>query len=140
MFGDVVKAVYRAMLLAATAVLVIGLAGAPRAFAVGEQALVGAWSGPPTIGDTGSCGSGSGLFAFSPNGTYRYVALYDGCISVMIDGHYELQADGTVLQLSMDECADPCPQGPPTLTTSLGIIDPDNIVLDGRYTYQRQRS
>jgi hypothetical protein len=81
------------------------------------------------------------LFAFSPNGAYRYVALYEGCTSVMIDGHYELQADGTVLQLSMDECGDPgCPPGSSSLTTSLGVIDPDNIVLDGRYTYQRQQS
>jgi hypothetical protein len=140
MFGHAIKTVYRATLLLATAVLAVGLAGAPRASAGTEQALVGAWSGPPTIGETGACGSGSGLFAFSPNGTYRYVALYDGCTSVMVDGHYELQADGTVLQLSMDECADPCPQGPSTLTTSLGVIDADNIVLDGRYTYKRQLS
>jgi hypothetical protein len=58
---------------------------------------------------------------------------------VMIDGRYELQADGGVLQLSMDECEDPgCPPGLSTLTTSISAIDPDTIVLDGRNTYQRQ--
>jgi hypothetical protein len=85
----------------------------------------------------GECGTGAGVIAFSPNGVYRYVAGSDGCGMVMIDGRYELQADGGVLQLSMDECGDPgCPPGP--LTTSISAIDPDTIVLDGRNTYLRQ--
>jgi hypothetical protein len=137
MFGQAVKIVSPAS-LAAAAMLTIGLAAAPLAAAVDAQTLVGAWSGPATLGDPGECGTASGIFAFSPNGVYRYVALYESCgMMVMIDGRYELQADGGVLQLSMDECGDPgCPPGP--LTTSISAIDPDTIVLDGRNTYQRQ--
>jgi hypothetical protein len=64
------------------------------------------------------------------------VAGSETCAMVMIDGRYELQAEGGVLQLSMDECGDPgCPPGPSTLTIS--ATDPDTIVLDGR-TYLRQ--
>jgi hypothetical protein len=139
MFGHAVKIVSHATLAAAAAVLAIGLTGAPLAAAVDAQALVGAWSGPATIGDTGECGTAPGVFAFSPNGAYRYLAVYENCGTVMIDGRYELQADGGVLQLSMDECGDPgCPPGESTLTKSISAVDPDTIVLDGRYTYQRQ--
>jgi hypothetical protein len=137
MFGHAVKRVAHASLGAAAAILAIGLAEAPPAAAVEAPSLVGAWSGPATIGDTGDCGRGSGEIAFSPNGGYRYVAVSDNCVMVMIDGRYELQADGGVLQLSFDECGDPgCPPGP--LTQSISAVDPDTIVLDGRYTYQRQ--
>jgi hypothetical protein len=139
MFGHAVKIVSNATLGAAAAMLATGLAGAPLAAAVEAQSLVGAWSGPATIGDTGECGSGSAEVAFSPNGVYRYVAVYENCEMVMIDGRYELQADGGVLQLSMDECGNPgCPPGPSTLTTSISAVDPETIVLDGRNTYKRQ--
>jgi hypothetical protein len=85
-------------------------------------------------------GRSPAIFAFSPNGTYRYLAVYENCgTTVMIDGRYEPQADGGVLQLSMDECGDTgCPPGPSTLMASISAIDPDTIVLDGRNTYQRQ--
>ena len=74
----------------------------------------------------------------SPNGVYRYLAVYPGCAIVMIDGHYELQADGGVLQLSVDACGDPgCPPGLSTLTTPISATDPNTIVLDGRNTYIR---
>jgi hypothetical protein len=140
MFGHAVKFVAPATLAAAVATLAIGLTAAPLASAVDAQILVGAWSGPAAIGDTGECGGASAVFAFSPNGGYRYVAVYEDCgTTVMIDGRYELQADGGVLQLSMDECGDTgCPPGPSTLTASISAVDPDTIVLDGRYTYQRQ--
>jgi hypothetical protein len=137
MFGHAVRIVSPATLAAAAAVLAIGLAAAPPAAAVDAQTLVGSWAGPPTLGDIGECGTAAGVFAFSPNGVYRYVAGSEGCAMVMIDGRYELQADGGVLQLSMDECGDPgCPPGPSTLAIS--AIDPDTIVLDGRNTYLRQ--
>ena len=138
MFGHAVKIVSRAAFAAATAMLAIALAPAPLAAAVDAQTLVGSWAGPPTLGDIGECGTAAGIFAFSPNGGYRYVAGSENCAMVMIDGRYELQADGGVLQLSMDECGDPgCPPGPSTLTIS--ATDPDTIVLDGRNTYLRQR-
>jgi hypothetical protein len=137
MFGHAVKIVSPATL--AAAVLAIGLAAAPPAAAVDSQTLVGSWAGPATLGETGECGTSAGIFAFSPNGAYRYVGGYENCAMVMIDGRYELQADGGELQLSMDECGDPgCPPGPSTLTTSISAIDPDTIVLDGRNTYLRQ--
>ena len=136
MFGHAVKLASQASLGAAGALLAIGLAEAPPAAAVDAQTLVGSWAGPPTLGDIGECGTAAGIFAFSPNGVYRYVAGYETCAMVMIDGRYELQAEGGVLQLSMDECGDPgCPPGPSTLTIS--ATDPDTIVLDGR-TYLRQ--
>ena len=136
MFGHAVKIVSRAALAAATAMLAIALAPAPLAAAVDAQTLVVSWAGPPTLGDIGECGAAAGIFAFSPNGVYRYVAGSETCAMVMIDGRYELQAEGGVLQLSMDECGDPgCPPGPSTLTIS--ATDPDTIVLDGR-TYLRQ--
>jgi hypothetical protein len=137
MFGHAVKLASQASLGAAGALLAIGLAEAPPAAAVDAQTLVGSWAGPAALGDTGECGPAAGVFAFSPNGVYRYVGGYENCAMVMIDGRYELQADGGVLQLSMDECGDPgCPPGP--LTTSISAIDPDTIVLDGRNTYLRQ--
>jgi hypothetical protein len=136
MSGHAVKIVPHST-LAAAAMLAIGLAAAPPAAAVEAPSLVGAWSGPAAIGDAGDCGGGSGEIAFSPNGGYRYVAVSENCGMVMVDGRYELQADGGVLQLSMDECGDPgCPPGP--LIQSISAVDPDTIVLDGRYTYQRQ--
>jgi len=139
MLGHTVKIVSHATLAAAAAMLAIGLAEAPLAAAVDAQTLVGSWSGPATIGDTGECGTAPGVFAFSPNGDYRYLAVYENCGTVMIDGRYELQADGGVLQLSMDECGDPgCPPGESTLTTSISAVGPDTIVFDGHYTYQRQ--
>ena len=140
MFGREFKVVARATLVAAAAACTsaIGLAGAPTAGAVSQPALVGAWLGPP-FGDTGECGRASAEYAFSPDGIYRYQAIYDNCDAVMIDGHYELQADGGVLQTSMEECGAPgCPPGPSILTTSISAVDPDSIVLDGRYTYRRQ--
>src|SRR5262245_38845565 len=136
MVGRQVKVVARTA-LATAAVVAIGLAGAPTAAAVSQQALVGAWSGP-AISDTGECGRASAEYAFSPDGTYRYQARYDNCDAVMIDGHYELQAEGGVLQLSMELCGEVgCPPGPSTLTTSISAIGADTIVLDGRYTYRR---
>jgi hypothetical protein len=109
------------------------------AAAVDPQTLVGAWSGPATIGNTGECGNGSAEYAFAPNGTYRYAAAYDGCAPAMVDGHYELQADGGVLQLSMELCGAPgCPDGPTVLTTPITTPNPDTFVLDSRYTYQRE--
>ena len=140
MVGREVKVVAHATLVAAAAACVsaIGLAGAAIAGAVSQQALVGAWLGP-AFGDTGECGIASAEYAFSPDGTYRYQAIYDNCAAVMIDGHYELQAEGGVLQTSMEECGAPgCPPGPSILTTSISAVDPDSIVLDGRYTYRRQ--
>jgi hypothetical protein len=138
MFGHAVKIVSQATLGAAAAILAIGLAGAPSAGAVEAPSLVGAWSGPATIGDTAECGGASAEFAFSPNGGYRYVAVDPNCGIVMIDGRYEIQADGGVLQLSIDECGNPgCPPGPSTVTKSISAVDPDTIVLDG-HTYQRQ--
>jgi hypothetical protein len=139
MLGHAVKTTYLATLLTATAGLVVGLGVAPAAAAVTGQALVGAWSGPATIGNTGDCGAGSGIYSFSPNGTYRYSAVFEGCDSVMIDGQYELQADGSVLQLSLDQCGDSgCAW--PTFTTSINVIDADNFVLDGRYPYKREHA
>jgi hypothetical protein len=136
MFGHAVKIISRAALAVAAAVIAIGLVPAPLAAAVDAQTLVGSWAGPPTLGDVSECGIGAGVFAFSPNGVYRYVAGAENCGMVMIDGHYELQADGGVLQLSMDECGDPgCPPGPSTLAIS--STDPNTMVLDGR-TYLRQ--
>ena len=138
MFGHAVKILSHATLGAAAATLAIGLTGAPLAAAVDAQSLVGAWSGPATMGDTGECVGASAEFAFSPNGGYRYLAVDPNCGMVMIDGRYELQADGGVLQLSIDECGDPgCPPGPSTLTKSINAVDPDTIVLDGS-TYKRQ--
>ena len=138
MFGHAVKIVSHATLGAAAATLAIGLTGAPPAAAVEAQALVGAWSGPATMGDTDECAAASAEFAFSPNGGYRYLAVDPNCV-VAIDGHYELQADGGVLQLTIDDCENPgCPPGQPsTLTKSISAVGPDTIVLDG-YTYQRQ--
>jgi len=136
MFGHTAKIVSHATLGAAAAIPAIGLAGTPLAAAVDAQTLVGSWAGPPTLGDTGECGTAAGVFAFSANGVYRYVAGSADCALVMIDGRYELQADGGALQLSMDECGDPgCPPGPSTLTIS--ATGPDTIVLDG-HTYLRQ--
>jgi hypothetical protein len=136
MFGNAVKIVVHAALAAVAAILAIGLAPAPLAAAVDAQTLVGSWAGPPTLGDAGDCGTAAGVFAFSPNGVYRYVAGSENCAMVMIDGHYELQADGGVLQLSIDECGSPgCPPGPSTLAIS--ATGPDTIVLDGR-PYLRQ--
>jgi hypothetical protein len=138
MFGHAVKIVSHATLGAAAATLAIGLTGAPPAAAVEAQSLVGAWSGPATMGDTDDCAGASAEFAFSPNGGYRYLAVDPNCGMVIIDGHYELQADGGVLQLTIDNCGDPgCPPGPSTLTKSISAAGPDTIVLDG-HTYQRQ--
>jgi hypothetical protein len=139
MIGREVKAVTRVALVAAAVACVsaIGLAGAAPAGAVSQQTLVGAWLGP-ALGDTGECGTASAEYAFSPNGTYRYQAIYDNCDAVMMDGHYELQADGGVLQTSVEECGQAgCPPGPSTLTMSVTAIDPDGIVLDG-HSYRRQ--
>jgi hypothetical protein len=138
MFGYAVKFVSRTALAAAAATLAIGLAPAPLAAAVDAQTLVGSWAGPATLGDTGECAPTAGQFAFSPNGVYRYLAVYRDCGIVMIDGHYELQADGGVLQLSIDECGAPgCPPGLSTLTTPISATGSDTIVLDGRNTYVR---
>ena len=138
MFGHAVKTFSHATLGAAAATLAIGLTGAPPAAAVEAQSLVGAWSGPPTMGDTDDCAPPSAEFAFSPNGGYRYLAVDPNCGMVVIDGHYELQADGGVLQLTIDDCGSPgCPPGPSTLTKSISAVNPDTIVLDGS-TYQRQ--
>ena len=135
MFGHAVKIGGHAALAAAAALLAIGLAPAPLAAAVDAQALVGSWAGPPTLGDTDDCGAAAGVFAFSPNGVYRYVAGSEACM-VMIDGRYELQADGGVLQLSIDECGSPgCPPGPSTMTVT--ATGPDTIVLNGQ-PYLRQ--
>ncbi|MBV8929298.1 MAG: hypothetical protein JO152_09260, partial [Mycobacteriaceae bacterium] len=107
--------------------------------AVSQQTLVGAWLGP-AVGDYGDCGAGSAEFAFSPDGTYRYQAIYNGCDPVMFDGHYELLADGGVLQTSMEECGQvSCPPGPPAVvSTSISSSEPDSIVLNGSYVYHRQ--
>ncbi|GAC1642024.1 MAG: hypothetical protein NVS4B6_13920 [Mycobacterium sp.] len=138
MFGHGVTTVSTAMIGAASS-LAIGLVTAPSAAAVDAQSLIGAWSGPATLGDTGECGPASGLFSFSPNGGYRYLAIYQDCGIVMIDGSYELQNDGGVLQLSMDQCGKPgCPPGASTSSPSISASGPDTIVLDGRYIYQRQ--
>jgi hypothetical protein len=136
MFGNAVKIVVRGALAAAATIVAIGLAPAPLAAAVDAQALVGSWAGAPVLGGLGECGTGAGVIAFSPNGVYRYVAGSDGCGMVMIDGRYELQSDGGVLQLSIDECGDPgCPPGPTTVTVS--ATGPDTIVLNGQ-PYLRQ--
>jgi hypothetical protein len=136
MFGYAVKVVSHAALAAPAAMLAIGLAPPPLAAAVDAQALVGSWAGAPVLGGLGDCGTGAGVIAFSPNGAYRYVAGSDGCGMVMIDGRYELQSDGGVLQLSIDECGDPgCPPGPTTVTVS--ATGPDTIVLNGQ-PYLRQ--
>jgi hypothetical protein len=140
MFGQEINVVGRMTLVAAAAACLsaIGLGGAAIADAVSQPSLVGAWSGP-VVGNTGECGNAWGEFAFSPDGTYRYAAIYENCGAIMIDGHYQLQAEGTVLQTSMELCSDPgCPPGPSSLTTSINAPDPDTIVLDGRYTYRRQ--
>jgi hypothetical protein len=135
MFGNAVKIVVRGALAAVT-IPAIGLVTAPLAAAVDAQALVGSWAGAPVLGGLGDCGTGAGVIAFSPNGVYRYVAGSDGCGMVMIDGRYELQSDGGVLQLSIDECGDPgCPPGPTTVTVS--ATGPDTIVLNGQ-PYLRQ--
>ena len=121
------------------ATLAVGLITAAPAAAVDAHSLIGAWSGPATLGDTGDCAPASGIFSFSPNGGYRYLAVYPDCGVVMIDGSYELQNNGGVLQLSMDQCGAPgCPPGPSTVTQSISASGPDTIVLDGRFTYQRQ--
>ncbi|HTF11068.1 MAG TPA: hypothetical protein VK659_23115 [Asanoa sp.] len=139
MFGHAVKMVSHATLGALAATLAIGLAVAPNAAAVEAQSLVGAWSGPASIGDAGECGPATGEFAFSPNGGYRYQAFFLDCGIVMIDGRYELPGDGGALQLSIDACGQPrCPPVPSPLIQSISFVDPDTIVLDGRYTYQRQ--
>ena len=143
MFTQRVEVVIRATLVAATGAFVsaIGVAGPAIAAPIGsQQTLVGAWSGP-VAGDTGECGKSSAEYAFSPDGTYRYAALYENCDAVMIDGHYELQAEGNVLQTSVEVCGDPrgCPAGPSILTTSISTPDPDSIVLDGLYPYHRQK-
>ena len=136
MSGHAVKIISRAALATATATLAIALAPAPLAAAVDAQTLVGSWAGPPTLGGLGDCGTGAGVIAFSPNGVYRYVGGSDGCGMVMIDGRYELQSDGGVLQLSIDECGDPgCPPGPTTMTIS--ATGSDTIVLNGQ-PYLRQ--
>jgi hypothetical protein len=140
MFGQEVKVVGRATLVAAAAVCAsaIAVADAAIAGAVSQPSLVGAWLGA-VVGNTGECGNAWAEFAFSPDGTYRYAAIYETCAAIMIDGHYQLQAEGTVLQTSMELCSDPgCPPGPSTLTTSITAPDPDTIVLDGAYTYRRQ--
>ena len=135
MFGNAVKIVVNAA-IATAAIPAIGLATAPLAAAVDAQTLVGSWAGAPTLGDVSACGTGAGVIAFSPNGVYRYVAAAEGCGMVMIDGRYELQSDGGVLQLSIDECGDQgCPPGPATLTVN--ATGPDSIVLNGQ-PYLRQ--
>jgi hypothetical protein len=137
MFGNAVKLVSRTALAVAAAIPAISLTTAPLAAAVDAQTLVGSWAGPPAFGALGDCGTGAGVFAFSPNGVYRFVAGSDGCGMVMIDGRYELQPDGSALQLSIDECGDPgCPPGPSTMTVS--ATGPDTIVLNGQL-YLRQR-
>jgi hypothetical protein len=136
MFGNAVNIVAHGALATAAAIFAIGLAPAPLAAAVDAQTLVGSWAGPPTLGDVSECGTAAGVFAFSPNGVYRYVAGSETCAMVMIDGRYELQADGGALQLSIDECGTPgCPPGPSTLTVS--ATGADTIVLNGQ-TYLRQ--
>jgi hypothetical protein len=140
MLGRRGKVVARAAVVAAAAACVsaTGLAAAGIAQAVSQQTLVGAWLGPK-FGDTGECGTASGEYAFSPDGTYRYKSSSDSCDTIMIEGHYDLQSDGGVLQISMEECNDPgCPPGPWVLSTSISAIDPDSIVLDGHYTYRRE--
>jgi hypothetical protein len=132
-----VKSFARVTLVAAAASAAIGVAGAPTAGAVSQQTLIGAWSGP-AIGDPGECGNGYAEYAFAPNGTYRYHAVYDTCDGVMFDGHYELQADGGVIQMGLELCSNPgCPPGQPNRTMSISAVDPNTIVLDGRYTYRR---
>ncbi len=143
MFGREVSVVARATVVAAAAACAsaIGLAGAAIAGAVSQQTLVGAWSGPAAgaFGDTGECGTGSAEVAFSPDGTYRYRAIYPNCDPVMIDGHYELQSEGGVLHTSPDACGYPgCPPGVSPQTTPISGTDPDSFVLDGQYTYGRQ--
>jgi hypothetical protein len=141
MFGQV-KLLARAtfVVVAGACVHAIGLADAATAAAVSPQTLVGTWVGP-AMGDTGECGTAAGVYAFGPDGTYRYQAMYGTCDAVMIDGHYELQADGSVLQISMELCGEPgCPPDPSIQTTSISAVDPDSIVLDGRYVYHRQRA
>jgi hypothetical protein len=139
MLGLQAKSCTRVTLVAAAAAAasVIGISGAPVAGAVSQQTLVGAWSGPAT-GGPGECVNGSAEYAFAPNATYRYHAIYDNCDDVMFDGHYELQADGGVLQMTVELCGEPgCPPGPSILTTSISATGPDAFVLDGRYTYRR---
>jgi len=138
MFGHAVKIVCHTALAAAAAIPAIGLATAPIAAAVDAQTLVGAWVGPASLGYTGECGRMAGQFSFSPNGGYRYLAVHPDCGILMIDGHYQLQADGGVLQLSIEECGDSgCPPGVSTFTTPISAVDPNTIVLDSG-TYQRQ--
>jgi len=128
----------RATLVAAAA-LAIAVVGAPPAAAVDAPSLVGAWVGPATIAVPGDCAPAAGLLSFSPNGVYRYLAMYPDCGMVMVDGHYELQNDGGQLQLSIDQCGDPgCPPGLEAMTRSISTTGPDTFVLDGQYTYQRQ--
>jgi hypothetical protein len=132
--------VVRATVVAAAAACLstIGLASAASAGAVDQQALIGAWVGPATIGDTGGCANGAAEYAFARDGSYRYAVMYDDCGAAMVDGHYELQADGGVLQLSMELCSAPgCPDGPTTLTTPVSSPDNETLVL-GSYTYKRQ--
>jgi hypothetical protein len=141
MSGWDVKVAGRAALVGAATVsaAIAGLIGAASAGAVTQQILVGAWSGPP-IGDTGECGNAQAEYAFSPDGTYRYTVVYANCDAVLVDGHYQLQSDGGVLQISIETCGqEGCPPGPSILTTSITASGPDSIVLDGRYTYRRQR-
>jgi hypothetical protein len=123
---------------AAACLAAVGLTGAGTAGAVDQQTMVGAWIGPATIGDVAGCANGSAEYAFSPNGTYRYAVLYDDCGAAMVDGHYELQGDGGVLQLSMELCSAPgCPDGPNTLTTPISSPDNETLIM-GSYTYKRQ--
>jgi hypothetical protein len=123
--------------LAGVCASAIGLAGAPAAAAVSQQTLIGAWSGP-ALDDAGDCGPTSAEYSFSPDGTYRYTAVSANCDAVIIDGHYELQADGGVLATSMDQCGQPgCPDGPAVRTVSITAAGPDSLVLDGRVTYRR---
>jgi hypothetical protein len=143
MFGRRHRVAARVSLVAAATagVSVIGLAQAATAGAVSQQTLVGAWSGPAAIGATGECGNAKGEYAFSPDGTYRYRSSSDTCDGLLIEGHYQLQADGGVLQTSMEECSDPgCPEVPLVGSMSISAVNPDTIVLDGRYTFLRERA
>jgi hypothetical protein len=125
--------------LGVAAPVAIALAAAPTAAAVDAPSLVGAWLGPATLAVPADCAPASGLLSFSPNGVFRYLAMYPDCGMVMVDGHYALQNDGGVLHLSIEQCGDPgCPPGLTEMTQSISTTGPDSFVLDGQYTYQRQ--
>ena len=141
MLGVDVKGVGRGMVVGATAACVaaVGLTGAAVAGATPAPSLslVGAWSGP-AIGTAGDCGGSSAEYSFSPNGTYRYKALYDNCDGIFVDGRYEIRDNGSTLQTTMDQCSAPgCPADASVITMSISAVDRDSIVLNGQYAYRR---